>query len=102
MFAIGLYIFYTVTVFAHTNTTDHSISNYLHEIIEEHSLFCRTVTKEQCFETQTVRVFATDIFTRQSKKQTQVAVPLTYSQSNVSLRRGRQQGTFTALQNGMK
>ena len=45
--------------------------------------------KNTCFETHTVRVFATDMFTRQSKKQTQAAVPFTYSQSNASVRQGR-------------
>ena len=47
MFAIGLYMFYLVIAFVHTNTTDHSTSNYLLAIHKEHSLLCRTVPKEQ-------------------------------------------------------
>lgn len=51
MFTLGLYIlvFYIVTAFAQTNTKDHSTSNYLPEINKEHSLLCRTVTKERGF-----------------------------------------------------
>jgi len=40
-------MFYLVTAFVLTNTTDHSTSNYLIEINKERSLLCRTAPKEQ-------------------------------------------------------
>ena len=46
-FFVGLYMFYLVTAFVHTNTTDHSTPNYLIETNKEHSLLCRTVPTEQ-------------------------------------------------------